>query len=204
MKNISSLKSLSKVDLEKATSVLTSAFENDPCLRYILNSDGYPLKKAELIHQYVIKSGLLYGHVFSSGENIEGVSVWLPPHKVYMSIWNFIRAGGLSLPLSIIKRMKQYDDYAKKIHHKIATHPHWYLFSIGVHQTYHGKSHGSNMLKPILEYIDQRKEFCYLETHNPKNIAFYEKHGFKLQDVTFLPNSNTQHFAMYRSPSAIN
>lgn len=200
MKNVPALNSLSMVDLKKAVPVLTSAFEHDPCLKYILNSDKYPLKLAESIHQYVIKSGLMYGHVFSSGESIEGVSVWLPPHKVYLSIWNFIRAGGLSIPLHIIKRMKIYGDYAKTIHHKIAIDKHWYLFSIGVHQNYHGKSYGSNMLRPMLEYIDQRKEFCYLETHNPKNITFYEKYGFILKDVTFLPDSDTKHYAMYRNP----
>jgi hypothetical protein len=60
------------------------------------------------------------------------------------------------------------------------------------------------MLKPVLEYFDQREEFCYLETHNPKNIPFYEKHGFTLKDITFLPNSSTQHFGMYRSPNIKN
>jgi hypothetical protein len=54
------------------------------------------LKAAELMHQYVIKSGLIYGYVFSLGENLEAVSVWLPSQKVYMSLWNFIRARGLS------------------------------------------------------------------------------------------------------------
>jgi hypothetical protein len=72
------------------------------------------LKVAELVHQYVIKSGLIYSHVFSLRENLEAISVWFPPQKVYMSLWNFIRAGRLSIPLDIIKRMKMYDDYAKK------------------------------------------------------------------------------------------
>lgn len=194
------LRQLTKHDLEKAVPVLTSAFEYDPCLEYILNTKNYPYNIASLIHKYVIKSGLIYGHVFSTSENMEAVSVWLPPNKVYMSIWNFIRAGGLSIPLNIIQRMNMYDNYAKKIHHKIAINKHWYLFSIGVHPSFHGKSYGSNLLKPMFEYMDKQGEYCYLETHNSKNIPFYERQGFVLKDATLLPNSNTQHFAMYRSP----
>ncbi|KAB8041109.1 GNAT family N-acetyltransferase [Silvanigrella paludirubra] len=200
MKEIKLLNLLSKSDIEIATNTLTSAFEHDPCLRYILNSNEYHPEIAFQIHKQVVKSGLYFGHALSTSKSMEGVSVWMPPTKKNISIWDFILSGGLSIPIKTIFRMNTYENHALKVRNEIAIHDHWYLFSIGVHKEYQGKSYGTKMLKPILDFIDQRNEYCYLETHNPNNIAFYEKHGFELKNVTLLPKSNTEHYAMYRSP----
>ncbi len=39
---------------------------------------------------------------------------------------------------------------------------------------------------------------CYLETHNFRNVAYYEKYGFKTMEIGLLPGTNTEHFAMLR------
>ncbi|WP_397601833.1 hypothetical protein, partial [Silvanigrella sp.] len=81
MKEIKLLNLISKSDIEIATNTLTSAFEHDPCLRYILNSNEYHPEIAFQIHKQVVKSGLYFGHAVSTSKSMEGVSVWMPPTK---------------------------------------------------------------------------------------------------------------------------
>lgn len=196
--NYLELKKISLTDLESATMTLYKAFHNDPCLRYLLYN-FYPEREAKLIHSYVIKTGIKFGYVFSNSEKMEGVAVWLPPESIKISLTQFIRLGGLKIPIKNILRLNSYDIHAKKIHAQTIKTPHWYLFSIGVDPSMQGKNFGTKLLAPMLEYFDKNKQNCYLETHNRSNIIFYEKNGFKLISTTCLPNSNTEHYSMLRN-----
>ncbi len=82
-----------KADSELAVKTLTNAFCEDPCLKYLLDSKTYDPEKARHIHEYTIKIGLLYGLITKTSERLEGVSIWLPPDRVDVSSWMFIRAG---------------------------------------------------------------------------------------------------------------
>lgn len=197
--NFQDLKIVQYSDLEKATQTLLLAFENDPCLRYLLNN-MYPEREAKLIHNFVLQTGLEKGRVFATNESIDGVAVWLPPNSTKLSWFDFIKFGGLKIPLRYILKMNSYDLHAKKVHHSAIKSPHWYLLSLSVQPALQGKSLGSKMLKPMLEYFDNTKQSCYLETHNQKNIPFYEKNGFKMMSITKLPKSDTNHYSMLRNP----
>ena len=183
---------------------LSEAFDEDPCIKYLLGSEEYDYVKAKAMFHHSVNVGLLYGSIVTTGELVEGISIWLPPSKVNISTWMFIRAGGLGLRKSvrkdILKTMKAYGDYSTKIHHMAITVPHWYLFSIGVGKQFQGKGFANKMLKPVLTYFDQTGFPCYLETHNPINIKFYENYGFKLVETGILPDSDKKHFAMVRMP----
>ncbi len=192
------LKKISLLELESAIITLYEAFQNDPCLRYLLYN-LYPEREAKLIHAYVLKTGIKFGHAFSSSEKMEGVAVWLPPESIKLSILQFIKLGGLKIPLKNILRLNTYDLHAKKIHSQAIKTPHWYLFSIGVHPACQGKSFGTKLLTPMLNYFDKTKQNCYLETHNRVNINFYEKNGFNLISTTTLPGSNTEQSSMLRN-----
>jgi ribosomal protein S18 acetylase RimI-like enzyme len=198
------LLNLKQSSIDKAAERLNEAFDEDPCLKYFLGSEEYNSVKAKNLHLYTLKVGLLYGSILTTSELLEGISIWLPPTRVDVSPWMFIRAGGLSLIWTvrkdILKIMKEYGDYSSKIHHKNVVIPHWYLFSIGVGKEYQGKGFAGKMLTPVLNYFDQSGYPCYLETHNPKNIKFYENYGFKVVEVGILPDSEKKHYAMLRMP----
>ena len=182
---------------------LTEAFNEDPCFKYFLGSEEYDYVKAKRIHKYALNVGFLYGSILTTSELLEGISIWLPPTRVDITSWMFIRAGGLKLIKcgnDIIKKMKEYGAYSSKIHHHNVAIPHWYLFSIGVGKEYQGKGFASKMLKPVFNHFDQTGYPCYLETHNPQNIKFYENYGFKVVEVGKLPDTDKNHYAMLRMP----
>jgi ribosomal protein S18 acetylase RimI-like enzyme len=60
------------------------------------------------------------------------------------------------------------------------TCPHWYLPWFGVHASMQGKGLGGQLMTYCLEIVDASHMPAYLETPNPRNISFYERHGFEV------------------------
>lgn len=57
--------------------------------------------------------------------------------------------------------------------------PHYYLFAIGVQRTHQGQGLGSILMQPMLDRCDDEGVGAYLENSNPRNEAFYVRHGFE-------------------------
>jgi GNAT superfamily N-acetyltransferase len=201
------LSNFEKSESSLAVKRLTSAFSEDPCLKYLLDSEVYDPEKAKYIHKYSLRIGLLYGLITTTSKNIEGISIWLPPGKTSVSTWMFLNAGGLSLKKKvhpkILEIFKTYDKFSSEIHHRNASMPHWYLFSIAVDKPYQGCGYSRQLLVPVLQYFDENNQTCYLETHNPVNVKFYEKFNFEVVETGTLPNSNITHWGMLRKPRNI-
>ncbi|MCF7832119.1 MAG: GNAT family N-acetyltransferase [Candidatus Marinimicrobia bacterium] len=201
------LEKLNKKDMSHAVSIITNAFSEDPCLKYLLNSEEYDHDKAKFIHEYTLKIGFFYGSVQTASSANEGVSIWMPPKRVTTSPLMFIRAGGLSLrknvDLKVIDRIQVYGDYCGSLHQKYVKEPHWYLESIAVDPKEQGKGFAGKLLRPALDYFDKYGFPCYLETHNPKNVTFYEKYGFNVMEIGKLPGTNKPHWAMLRQAQVI-
>ncbi|MGO9558015.1 MAG: GNAT family N-acetyltransferase [Acidimicrobiales bacterium] len=57
---------------------------------------------------------------------------------------------------------------------------HWYLPFFGVDGALQGKGLGGELMKHCLASVDTSHLPAYLETSNPRNIPFYERHGFEV------------------------
>jgi hypothetical protein len=55
-------------------------------------------------------------------------------------------------------------------------------------------------LQPVLERADAGRLPCYLETHDHKNVAFYNKRGFELVRSENLPGYDLPFWCMVRQP----
>jgi ribosomal protein S18 acetylase RimI-like enzyme len=58
--------------------------------------------------------------------------------------------------------------------------PHWHIGTLGVDPMFQGRGVGARLLSSWLEGVDRDGAPAYLETDNEKNIAFYERSGFRL------------------------
>jgi GNAT superfamily N-acetyltransferase len=74
-----------------------------------------------------------------------------------------------------------------------------YLPLLGVDPLYHGKGLGSVLMQHAIVICDQDNKPAYLESSNPKNIPFYERHGFELLG-TIQVNTSPPIFPMLRKP----
>lgn len=77
--------------------------------------------------------------------------------------------------------------------------PHWYLPLIGVDPAWQGKGLGSTLMKHATDLFDRDGALAYLESSNPKNVPFYQRHGFEILGTIQVGGSPT--FApMLRKP----
>jgi ribosomal protein S18 acetylase RimI-like enzyme len=60
------------------------------------------------------------------------------------------------------------------------SYPLWYLPWLGVDSAVQGKGLGSALMRPCLEIVDSHHLPAYLDSTNPQNVPFYERHGFEI------------------------
>ena len=58
--------------------------------------------------------------------------------------------------------------------------PHWYLPLVAADPNWIGQGLGALLMKHALRRCDEEGVAAYLESSNPRNISFYERHGFKI------------------------
>ena len=63
---------------------------------------------------------------------------------------------------------------------------------------FRGKGLGLKIMKPMLNYLDENNQDCYLETLLPINVEIYKKYGFELKEEVKVPNTDLTLFAMLR------
>jgi GNAT superfamily N-acetyltransferase len=157
-----------------AFATLVSAFMDDPFERWWM----YPRLQQYLMHfptflEAFAGSAFEEGTVWSIGE-FAAVALWLPPGA---------EPDGdaiVAVLRDTLPRTKHADVFAVLDQMEAAhpTHPHWYLPWFGVHADQQGKGVGSQLMAQCLSVVDADHLPAYLESPNPRNVTFYERHGF--------------------------
>jgi hypothetical protein len=124
--------------------------------------------------------GSAYGALSDEGE-LEGVAIWLAPGRFPWSALRQLR--GASWMLSVLRAdPRSFRAFMQTGANGARAHPpdrHWYLETMGV--------------DPGLD--------CYLETADPRNVEYYARHGFVVENraLQVVPNGPA-HIAMRRRP----
>ena len=119
----------------------------------------------------------------SDDDAVLAVAIWLAPGRYPWSASRELRGAGWILtvlradPSSFRAFMKTGANGAR-LH---PTYPHWYLETMGVDPAAQRKGIGGQLLEPVLEIADSDGVDCYLETADPANVDFYERHGFVVE-----------------------
>lgn len=155
--------------------------------------------------RYTLRYGEAWG-VASGAGGLSGVACWLPPGQGHKTMARMLRAGMWRLfftlrPAELAANLRN-DRYGHELHARCAPAPHWYLFVIGVEPDCHGQGVGSTLLRPVLARCDAAGHVVYLETHNPRNVGFYEPWGFEVAEKGRMPGSDVPVWEMVRRPKA--
>ena len=154
---------------------LTLAFAADPVERWL-----YP--ESERYLAYFPKFLAAFGGgafdeqtVWKLGE-FSAVALWLPPgtepdgDAITSVLADSVAPGLHDDMFAVLRQMDQAHP----------TYPHWYLPWFGVDAAMQGRGLGSKLMKPCLGIVDASSLPAYLETPNPRTIAFYERLGFEV------------------------
>lgn len=186
--------SISPQQREKAVATLLLAFSTDPMARWSM-----PDPQVYLAHFPTIIRAF-GGNAFDTGtahyiENFSGAALWLSPGsepdqdaligtlEQVMSPSSFAEGG------AVFEQMAAFHPQE----------PHWYLPLIGIDPSQQGKGFGSALMRHALAECDRSGTPAYLESSNPSNIRFYQKHGFVVTGKIQAGSSPTM-YPMLRSP----
>ncbi len=193
-----------KKQIAKAVDLFTRVFVNDPLVVYLFPDEKERLEFLLHYFQFRIKYGVIYGEVYTTSENFEGLAVWIAPKNTEMTMWKMMRAGGMKLYKAVgrdaIDKMMEIEQYTSKLHHKATKKPHWHLTPIGVNPELQGKGHASKLMKAMMKRLDKEKTICFLETQSKKNVEIYKRYGFKVMNKGKIPKAELEHWTMIREP----
>ncbi len=184
-----------RADLPLLEEVLLDAFAEDPQLTW-LYPDGRETARGWF--SIALRAGMRRGHTYRAADGT-GAAIWAPP-----GVNNFDRAEGAALRDDMaagygdagLARLTAVAEATAAAH---PHEPHFYLFIIGV--AGRGRGTGAELLAPVLSICDSQGWPAYLESSNPLNVSFYERHGFTpTQDIVVEDGPSL--LGMWRAPQA--
>lgn len=164
---------------QRAIDVLVTAFIADPVLRWMYpDATGYLTLFPAFLRAFGGKAFTSHT-VWRIGE-FEAVALWFPPH---------VEPDGDAVIAEVTQSVasEQHPDLfavLEQMERAHPTFPHWYLPWFGVEGARQGRGVGSELLRNCLDFVDQDHLPAYLESPNPRNLTFYERHGFEVAGVS--------------------
>jgi ribosomal protein S18 acetylase RimI-like enzyme len=160
---------------EDAYATIVLAFASDPAARW-----SWP-RPADFLLNMPLLARAFGGKSFALGtanaiDGFAGVALWLPP-----GVTSDEEALGSLIERTAPPSVQQ--DAAGVFAQMDAFHPrepHWYLPLIGVDPARQGQQLGDKLLAHALARCDADRLPAYLESSNPRNLGFYQRHGFEI------------------------
>lgn len=169
------VRTVTKDEREKALDIFTLAFVDDPVLRWIM-ADGSLYLKNLGAAQFALGGRALEHGTAHCLDDFSAAAFWLPPgvgvdEEAMGALIERVATEKVSGDLmGVVEQMGQFHPHE----------PHWYLAVLGVDGHRQGKGLGAMLMKHALARIDGEGVPAYLESSNPRNIPFYERHGFEV------------------------
>ena len=190
---------LQAAQVEQASQLLGRAFQDDPLMVYIVPRAARRRRSLPSFFRVTLHYCLRYGTVYTT-ESLDGVACCLPPGQTSPSILRLLGVilGGtpwVPSPLALPRTLHA-TRYTDEVHASAAPGPHWYLWVLGVEPENQGQGHGGRLLQAVIQQARAQGVPCYLETENPRNVPFYQKHGFRLVREVAIPKSDLRVYAL--------
>jgi GNAT superfamily N-acetyltransferase len=190
---------------KKAAEIVAAAFFDYPMFTFYFPNHK---KRALVLPWYlgnVLNCALRYGDVYTTPE-ISGVIFTLPPGHTKITQSEYIQNGFLLTPLLLgirdYQRSQECEKFVADTHEKImGDRPHYYLWGLTVDPNQKRKGIGTALLKPVIEKADLENKPIYLETHDEKNVAYYQSHGFSHIHTGKLLKYDLSIWCMVREPN---
>jgi len=161
---------------EKAAvfAILALAFSGDPAARWTWPEPSAYL--AAFPHFAEAFGGAAFGKGSALRVGSAGAALWLPPgigsDDAAMNDL-MMRTADAATAIDGPQLMQQMANFHPR-------EPHWYLPLIGVDPAHQNRGVGGALLRPVTDQCDRDGVLAYLESSNPRNIPFYQRHGFEI------------------------
>jgi len=191
-----------RADLRAAAHTLGRAFDDDDWFRWLLPD---PPKRYRALRRFfgaAVADARQHGRVDIAVDDglVAAVAAWLPPGKYPPSAGRQLRqlaavlAAAPAFPTRLPIATRSLG-LLEKVHIK---EEHWYLVALGTDPSRWRRGLAGRLLEPRLAEADADGRPCYLETQAERNLAFYGKHGFVVQEELRVPGCPLPLWTMLR------
>lgn len=190
--------------IHQASIVLSASFFDYPMFKFYFPDPKRRTRYLPWYFRNILSCALSYGEVYTTPD-ISGVIFTLPPGHTKISMWEYIQNGFFLTPFLLgFRNYKQSMDCENFVGYTqemlMKNRLHYYLWGLAVEPSQKAKGIGKALMRPILAKADAERIPVYLETHDERNIRYYQKHGFGLIHTVRIPKYELPIWCMLREP----
>ena len=182
------LEPLAPERIPEAALLLRRAFDADPMFRFLLPGERARGAWVTLVMASALEECLTRGAIWSAHlDALAGTIAVIPPGHAHASLTR--RVGRMIRLLATTPTVPPPPRFllsGPRVLSLIASHhpaePHLYVQVLGADPSFHGRGVGAALIEKALECAAATGVFAYLETTNPKNLAFYRRFGFHVTE----------------------
>lgn len=166
-----------RTDLPQVAETWMDAFAADPYLRWIAPDDETWHAFGPEWMSFIAELCFERGHTFLD----DAVAIaWIPPDLALVGPDDLARGRGIIERHASAERAEQAVSTILAARARAMEEPHWTLQYVGVRHASTGQGLGAAAVAPTLAAIDRDGLPCGLTSSNPRNLPFYERHGFRV------------------------
>ncbi|MFF2964095.1 GNAT family N-acetyltransferase [Streptomyces sp. NPDC057963] len=194
--NAPSVRSITDADVPTAVDTLARAFADYPFTRHVIAADGHEDRIRRYQELCLTRIGMVYGRVWVA-DGGRAVAVWAVPGQNPSPA--FAELGPILGELSG-DRVAASASAEQAVAPYRPQEPGWFLETVGTAPEAQGQGLGSAVLLPGLEEAEHAGCPAFLETSSERNVAFYERLGFKVTADVQLPDNGPRTWCMRKDP----
>lgn len=169
----------------QAVELLARSFQHQPHFIDLFPDPDARERALPHVFAALYRDALTHGRIDAATKDGElvGVAVWYPPRKYPLSARRQLAALPDIARLAVtavgsLRRVLQFQASAARLHPE---QPYAYLAAVGVDPSAQGAGVGRRLLESGLARADAAGDGCYLETHTPALVAWYQQLGFEVR-----------------------
>jgi len=169
------------IQIQRVANILTASFIDDPSFSYVFADTCHQVSAVNAFFEIFATDAMQRGKIEIAPDE-QGACMW---YTAEVDIFNEQFEEAIGKIINAISEIagkesgKRFEHIIEKISQNEPTQKHCEVFFIGLKPSARNKGIGKSLLKPVLDYADTNQVDCYLVSSNPRNISFYERHGFQ-------------------------
>ena len=153
-----------------------------------------------------VRYGVLYGEVYATSPDLEGIAILLPSETADMTLWRMIRVGMFFLFFRLgggfLVRGLRTTGFISSVQKRCAPSRYMLFQFLGVAPEYEGKGYAAKLAKAMLSRIDKDHLPCYFDIEEEEKVRIYQRYGFRVLEKQIIPGTDIRLWAMLREKTS--
>ena len=184
-------------DIPAMADMLARAFHEDPIVDWVFQDESARPKYARRF--FAGRARVLIGQrEIYTVDGVAAAAMWARPDEWRDPPLRALKELAILVP-GVGRRAARVIRGLVQVEARHPKPPHWYRAVLGTDPSRQGEGLATRLLSGVLEDCDRDEVPAYLETGTERNVAFYNRHGFKVTEELRLPKGPPI-WLMWRDP----